>query len=204
MIVGAWSPARGRIRLDGAALDQWSPDALGRHVGYLPQDVELFSGTVAENIARFEPDAGPEAIIGAAQVAGVHDLIVALPQGYETEIGEQGQVLSAGQRQRIALARALYGDPFLVVLDEPNSNLDVEGEAALTQAILGVRQRGGIVVVVAHRPSALAGVDLVLVMAKGSAVSFGPKDEVLSKVLAQIPAATRPPLTVVPDAGTKK
>jgi ATP-binding cassette subfamily C protein PrsD len=166
--------------------------------------VELFSGTVAENIARFEADTAPEAIIGAARVAGVHDLIVALPQGYETEIGEQGQVLSAGQRQRIALARALFGDPFLVVLDEPNSNLDAEGEAALTQAILGVRQRSGILIVVAHRPSALAGVDLVLVMAKGSAMNFGPKDEVLSKVLAQKPAAQRPPLSVVAETGGTK
>jgi ATP-binding cassette subfamily C protein len=201
MIVGAWPPVRGRIRLDGAALDQWSPEALGRHIGYLPQDVELFSGTVAENIARFEPDADPDTIIQAARAAGVHDLIVGLPHGYETEIGEQGQVLSAGQRQRIALARALYGDPFLVVLDEPNSNLDVDGEDALTQAILGVRQRGGIAIVVAHRRSALAAVDLVLVMAKGSAVSFGPKDEVLPKVLAQMPSSQRPPLTVVPDGG---
>jgi len=202
MMVGAWQPARGRIRLDGAALDQWPPEALGRHIGYLPQDVELFAGTVAENIARFESDADPEAIIRAARAADVHDLIVALPQGYETQIGEQGQVLSAGQRQRIALARALYRDPFLVVLDEPNSNLDAEGEAALTQAIMGVRGRGGIIVVVAHRPSALTGVDLVLVMAQGSAVSLGPKDDVLSKVLAQ-KLPRRAPLTVVPDAGTK-
>jgi ATP-binding cassette subfamily C protein PrsD len=204
MIVGAWVPARGKVRLDGAALDQWSPDALGAHIGYLPQDVELFSGTVAENIARFELDANAEAIIEASRAAGVHDLIVALPQGYETEIGEQGQVLSAGQRQRIALARALYREPFLVVLDEPNSNLDSEGEAALTQAIMGVRQRGGILIVVAHRPSALAAVDLVLVMANGSAVSFGPKDEVLSKVLAQKPAAQRPPLSVVAETGGTK
>jgi ATP-binding cassette subfamily C protein len=204
MIVGAWQPARGRIRLDGAALDQWSAEALGQHIGYLPQDVELFSGTVAENIARFQPEADPEAIIGAARAAGVHDLIVALPQGYETEIGEQGHVLSAGQRQRIALARALFGDPFLAVLDEPNSNLDAEGEAALTQAILGVRERGGILVVVAHRPSALAAVDLVLVLANGSVVSFGPKDEVLPKVLAQKPSPQRPPLAVVPDSGTKR
>jgi PrtD family type I secretion system ABC transporter len=202
MIVGAWQPAGGKIRLDAAALDQWSPETLGCHIGYLPQDVELFSGTVAENIARFDPEAVSEDIIAAARDAGVHELIVALPQGYETEIGEQGEVLSGGQRQRIALARALYGQPFLVVLDEPNSNLDSEGEAALTQAVLGVRHRGGIVIVVAHRPSALAGVDLVLVMAKGRAVSIGPKDEVLSKVLA--PAAlARGPLTLVTDAGKK-
>ena len=202
-IVGVWPPAQGRIRLDGAALDQWSPEALGRHIGYLPQDVELFSGTVAENIARFEPNAASEAIISAARAAGVHDLILSLPQGYETEIGEQGHVLSAGQRQRIALARALYYEPFLVVLDEPNSNLDSEGEEALTQAILGIRQRGGIAIVVAHRPSALAGVDLVLVMAKGSAVSLGPKDEVLSKVLAPA-AAARPALSLVAGQQAEK
>jgi ATP-binding cassette subfamily C protein len=203
LIVGVWPPALGRIRLDGAALDQWSPDALGRHIGYLPQDVELFSGTVAENISRFEPDAVSEAIIAAAQAARVHDLILSLPNGYDTEIGEQGHILSAGQRQRVALARALYCNPFLVVLDEPNSNLDSEGEEALTQAISGVRQRGGIVIVVAHRPSALAGVDLVLVMAKGSAVGFGPRDDILAKVLA--PAqATRAPLVLIPTEEEKR
>ncbi len=202
MIVGAWQPAGGLIRLDGATLDQWSPDALGGHLGYLPQDVELFSGTVANNIARFEPEADPEAILKAARAAGVHDLIVALPQGYETEIGEHGQALSAGQRQRIALARALYRDPFLVVLDEPNSNLDSEGEAALTHAISGVRERGGIVIVVAHRPSALAGLDVVLVMANGSKVNFGPKEDVLSNVLAQTPPVQRQPFKVVPEART--
>jgi ABC-type protease/lipase transport system fused ATPase/permease subunit len=158
---------------------------------------------VAENIARFEPEADSDAVIGAARAAGVHDLIVGLPKGYDTEIGEQGQVLSAGQRQRIALARALYGDPFLVVLDEPNSNLDAEGEVALTQAILSVRKRGGIVIVVAHRRSALAAVDFMLVMAKGNAISFGPKDEVLPKVLAQKPSSQRPPITVVPEAGAR-
>jgi ATP-binding cassette subfamily C protein PrsD len=203
MIVGAWQPAQGRIRLDGAALDQWSPEALGPHLGYLPQDVELFAGTVAENIGRFEPDADSKNIIGAAKAAGVHDLIVALPQGYETEIGESGQVLSAGQRQRIALARSLYGEPFLVVLDEPNSNLDSEGEAALTEAIAGVRKRGGIVIVVAHRPSALASVDLVLVMANGGVVSFGSKEEVLPKVLAPTVAAHRP-LVMVPKGRAKQ
>ncbi len=197
MLVGAWQPVRGKIRLDGASLDQWSSEALGRHVGYLPQDVELFAGTVAQNIARFDPDADPIAIFTAAQAAGVHDLIVNLRDGYETQIGEQGSALSAGQQQRIALARALYGDPFLVVLDEPNSNLDAEGEAALTNAILGVRARGGIVVVIAHRPSAIAGVDQLLVLAQGRAQAFGPKDEVLSKLVR--PAPPVPPLKAVPD-----
>src|SRR3954452_6956946 len=183
LLVGVCAPARGKVRLDGASLEQWDPETLGRHIGYLPQDVELFAGTVAQNIARFEPEAGAEGIIAAAQAAGVHELILRLPEGYETQIGEGGMALSAGQRQRVALARALYGEPFLVVLDEPNSNLDSEGEQALTQAILGVRARGGLVVVIAHRPSALAGVDHVLVMAAGKVQAFGPKDEVLSKIL---------------------
>ena len=196
MLVGVWQPLRGKIRIDGAALDQWSPDVLGQHIGYLPQDVELFAGTVAENIARFDPRAEPSAIIAAAQAAGVHDLVVGLPNGYETEIGDQGSGLSAGQQQRIALARALYGDPFLVVLDEPNSNMDSEGEAALTHSILGIRKRGGIVVVIAHRPSALAGVDLLIVMNQGRAQAFGPKDEVLSKMVRPGPAT---PLKIVPE-----
>ena len=183
VLVGLWMPARGSVRLDGATPDQWIPDELGRHIGYLPQDVELIEGTVAQNISRFDPNATSEAIIAAAKAAGVNDLVLALPEGYDTEIGEQGSALSAGQQQRVALARALYGDPFLVVLDEPNSNLDAEGDEALTQAILGARARGAIVVVVAHRPSALSGVDHVLAMNGGRQQAFGPKDEVLAKVL---------------------
>ena len=199
MLVGVWSPLRGTVRLDGATLDQWSPEALGRHVGYLPQDVELFPGNVAQNIARFEDPPNPEAVLAAAQAAGVHDLIVNLPDGYETKVGERGSALSAGQAQRIALARALYRDPFLVVLDEPNSNLDAEGDEALTRAILGLRARGAIAVVVAHRPSAIAGVDYILVMAKGRQQQFVPKEEVLTRV-AQPPAAPRT-LKVVPGEG---
>src|SRR5947207_7444280 len=191
LIVGVWQPARGKVRVDGAALDQWSPTELGQYVGYLPQDVELFAGTVAQNIARFEPNAPSEAIIEASQTAGVHDMIVRLPEGYDTQIGESGAVLSAGQRQRIALARALYGDPFLVVLDEPNSNLDSDGDRALTHAIIGVRARGGIVIVVAHRTSALAGVDQLLMMVDGPVQVFGPKDQVLTQL-----AKPQPPLAI--------
>ena len=181
VLVGVWTPVRGSVRLDGASLDQWSPEALGRHIGYLPQDVELFAGTVAQNIARFEEPPDAEAVIAAARAAGVHELIINLPDGYETNIGDHGSALSAGQAQRIALARALYRDPFLVVLDEPNSNLDAEGDEALTRAILGVRARGAIAMVVAHRPSAIAGVDYILVMAKGRQQQFGPKEEILNR-----------------------
>ncbi len=183
LLVGVWSPLRGTIRLDGATLDQWSPLVLGKHVGYLPQDVDLIEGTVAENIAAFDPEAKSEAVLAAAMAAQVHGLIVGLPGGYETAIGEYGVALSAGQQQRIALARALYGNPFLVVLDEPNSNLDSEGEEALTHAIVSVRRRGGIVVVIAHRPSALAAVDMMLALNSGRQLAFGIKEEVVAKVL---------------------
>jgi ATP-binding cassette subfamily C protein len=200
-LVGVWPVVRGRVRLDGAALDQWNPEALGRHIGYLPQDVELLSGTVAQNIARFERDADPDAIIAAAKAAGCHDLIVNLPGGYETEVGEQGTALSAGQAQRIALARALYRDPFLVVLDEPNSNLDTEGDEALVGAVLGIRARGGIVVVIAHRPSAISGVDQILMLREGRMQALGPKDDILAKVLQRPAAAPARPLKVVPELG---
>ncbi|KQT88714.1 type I secretion system permease/ATPase [Methylobacterium sp. Leaf466] len=201
-LVGVWPPLRGKVRIDGAALDQWSSADLGPHIGFLPQEVELFGGTVAENIARFDPDASSADIIAAAKAAGVHDLILRLSEGYDTRLGENGAGLSAGQRQRVGLARALYGDPFLVVLDEPNANLDNEGENALTQAILGVRQRGGICVVVAHRPSALAAVDLILMMADGRAQAFGPKDEVLKRVLRTAPAEAAVPRAATPGAVT--
>ncbi|MGR9172691.1 type I secretion system permease/ATPase [Rhizobium sp. KDH_Rht_773_N] len=182
MLIGVWPIFRGSIRLDGATINQWSEDDRGKLIGYLPQDVELFSGTIAQNISRFSTGSSPESVIAAAKAAGVHELIVGLPQGYDTDIGDGGMFLSAGQRQRVALARSLYGDPFLLVLDEPNSNLDGNGEEALNHAIAGVRQRGGIVVIVAHRPSALRAVDQVLVMEDGRMRLFGPKEEVLSRV----------------------
>ncbi|RUL96985.1 type I secretion system permease/ATPase [Rhizobium chutanense] len=184
-ITGLWLPLGGAVRLDQALLTQWDPRELGRHLGYLPQDVSLFDGSIAQNIARFDPKADSEAVIAAAKAAGVYDMIVQFPDGFDTKVGEQGSVLSAGQRQRIALARALYGEPFLVVLDEPNSNLDADGEAALTKAISGVRARGGIAIVIAHRPSALTAVDHVLVMGNGQMQAFGPKDEVLKKTTAR-------------------
>jgi ATP-binding cassette subfamily C protein len=184
-LVGVWRPLKGEVRLDGAALEQWGPAGLGRHVGYLPQDIELFDGTVAENIARFEPDASDEAIVTAAQAAGAHELILRLENGYDTRIGEGGAALSGGQRQRLGLARALYGDPFLVVLDEPNSNLDHDGDEALIAAVKDIRARSGIVIVVTHRQAAIAGVDHIAMMADGRIQAFGPKDEILQKVLKQ-------------------
>ena len=181
VLAGVWKPARGVIRLDGATPDQWSPDALGRSIGYLPQEVELFAGTVADNIARFEKDADPARLIAAAKTAGVHEMILRLPNGYETQVGDAGTLLSGGQRQRVALARALYGDPFLVILDEPNSNLDARGEQALTGAIGAVRARGGIAIVIAHRPSAVRAVDLVLILNEGRMQAFGARDKILGQ-----------------------
>jgi ATP-binding cassette subfamily C protein len=201
MLVGVWRPVKGRIRLDGASLDQWSLELLGQHIGYLPQDVELLRGTVAQNISRFTDPADQTTIIAAAEAAGVHDMIVGLPEGYETQVGESGTALSAGQSQRIALARALFGNPFLVVLDEPNSNLDAEGEEALTRAIMGVRARGGIVVVVSHRAKVIAGVDLLLTMKQGRPQVFGPKDEVLAHLRE---AASVSALKVVQDREAAK
>ena len=200
LLVGAWKPAGGRVCLDGASLEQWSPEALGPHIGYLPQDVELFAGTVGQNIARFDPDASPEAIVAAARAAGTHEMITTLAEGYDTDIGEQGQDLSAGQRQRVALARALYGDPFLIVLDEPNSNLDAEGEAALMRALMAVRMRGGIVILIAHRAGTLTSVDSLLVLAQGRVVQHGPRDTVLASLQKQAPAKKAVP-AMTRDAG---
>jgi ATP-binding cassette subfamily C protein len=183
VLTGVWHPLRGSVRLDGSELGQWSDEARGRFIGYLPQDIALFDGTVAENIARFRPDATSEQVVAAAVAAGADEMIRRLDAGYQTRIGEGGITLSGGQRQRVALARALFGDPFLVVLDEPNANLDAEGEAAVTHAIRHVRERQGIAIVIAHRPSAIAAVDLVGLMKDGRLQAFGPRDEVLKRVL---------------------
>ncbi|MEP3276221.1 MAG: type I secretion system permease/ATPase [Stappiaceae bacterium] len=180
-LVGVWPTIKGHVRLDGAALDQWDPEQLGRNVGYLPQDVELFDGSIAENIARFEGNADPGAIVAAARKAQVHELILQLPDGYGTRVGEGGTTLSGGQRQRIGLARALYGKPVLVVLDEPNSNLDTEGEKALGQAIGTLREEGSAVIVMAHRSNIVNFVNLVLVIKDGRVVTFGDKDDVLGR-----------------------
>lgn len=178
-LTGIWPTLRGSVRLDDVELSHWREDALCRHMGYLPQDVALMDATIAENIARFEPDPDPRAVLAAAQAAGVHEMIARMPEGYQTPLGAQGMALSAGQRQRIGLARALYRDPFLVVMDEPNSNLDAEGEMALSAAIKGIAERGGIAIVVAHRPSALSAVDQVAVVQNGRITAFGPKGKIL-------------------------
>jgi ABC-type protease/lipase transport system fused ATPase/permease subunit len=191
-LVGIWSASHGVVRLDGAALDQWRNEDLGRYIGYLPQEVALFDGTVAENICRFDDRAGSDAILKAARIAGVHDIILRLPEGYSTRIGEGGMSLSAGQRQRIGLARAVFGDPFLVVLDEPNANLDADGENALSRAILVLRHNKCIVIVISHRPSALAALNMAMVLYEGKSIAFGPCEEIFARVRASQPANPKP------------
>lgn len=182
LLVGLWSPDKGEIRLDGATFDQWDRDQLGRHIGYLPQNVSLLPGTVSQNIARFDPQAEDDEVIRAARLAGVHDLILQLPGGYDTIIGEGPVVLSGGQAQRIALARAVFREPTLVVLDEPNANLDHEGDKALASAVAQLRAHGKTVIVMAHRPSALASVNLVMMIRDGTLIEFGPKKKTLKKI----------------------
>ncbi len=183
LILGIWKPQAGEVRLDGADIAQWDRDRLGQHVGYLPQDVELFAGTVAENIARLGP-VDAQAVVQAARLAHAHEMILRLPEGYDTQIGEAGAVLSGGQRQRIALARALHGDPRLVVLDEPNANLDAEGEAALAAALKELQARRVTVVLVGHRPAIMARLDKLAVLKDGALEAFGPTASILPHLRA--------------------
>jgi PrtD family type I secretion system ABC transporter len=185
LLVGVWRPITGTVRLDGVNVADWRREELGPHLGYLPQDIELFPGTVAQNIARFgEIDSSK--VVEAAQLAGAHTMILALPKGYDTPIGPAGENLSGGQRQRIGLARAFYGRPPLVLLDEPTSNLDAEGEAAVRQAMDSLRAQGGTVIVIAHRPAVLGGTDKLMVVMGGTVASFGPTCEVMPAITRRV------------------
>src|SRR3569833_1948756 len=192
-LVGVWKPAKGFIRLEGATLDQWDPEKLGSFIGYVPQDSGLFDGTISENIARMDGRPDSSLVLAAAKNAGAHEMILRMPAGYDTRIGETGLALSAGQRQRNALARALYRDPFLIALDEPAANLDQEGELALQRAIRAAKERGAIVMLIALRPSALAECNKVQVLANGLQQAFGLRDEILPKVMPTRDAAESAP-----------
>jgi len=197
VMVGIWENSHGEIRFDGAPLSQFSTDAKGAFIGYLPQTIELFEGTIAENICRFRDDATSEHIVAAAKLAGCHEMILALENGYDTNIGAAGQRLSGGQRQRVALARAVFGNPFVLVLDEPNSNLDNEGENALNSAIATMREAGSIVITIAHRPSALAAVNKVAAIQSGTLAAFGDKDHVMKQLFGEQRQGHAPALKAV-------
>lgn len=191
LLVGLWEPTRGHVRLDGAEIAPWIRDDLGQYIGYVPQDIELFEGTVAENLARLGP-IDPDKVVAAAKAIGMHEAILAFPQGYETKLGETGYALTGGQKQRLAIARAVYGDPVYVVLDEPNANLDDEGERALIKLIRELKARQTLVVFSSHRPKLLEVADLVLVLKDGQQVAFGPVAQVLGQIKSEVKAETPP------------
>lgn len=183
LLMGVWKPGAGTVRLDGADVYQWDRGSFGSYAGYLPQDIELFSGTVRANIARFRADATDEAVVKAAKLAGAHEMILRLPQGYDTQLQEQASVLSVGQRQRVGLARALFGDPAYVVLDEPNAALDAEGEGALLNALDVLKQQGATVIIISHKPNVFRSADKMLVLKAGRVEMFGPRDQVMAKIM---------------------
>jgi ATP-binding cassette, subfamily C, bacterial len=203
VLVGVWPPMHGAVRLDGSDLSHWNPEELGRHIGYLPQDVELFAGTTAQNIARFQ-EIDPELIIFAASMAGCHELIQQLPQGYNTQIGEGGQALSGGQRQRIGLARAMYGKPSLIVLDEPNANLDSAGEEALLAAMQKLKAMDMTAVIITHKLNILAIVDKILLMSDGVVQAFGAREAILQRLMGPRVVPAAPPPRVETALATKK
>jgi PrtD family type I secretion system ABC transporter len=210
LAVGVWRPITGSVRLDGVSVADWRREELGPHLGYLPQDIELFPGTVAQNIARFGAVDGQK-VVEAAQLAGAHTMILALPNGYDTPIGTAGENLSGGQRQRIGLARAFYGKPPLLLLDEPTSNLDAEGETAVRQAMDALRAQGCTVIVIAHRPAVLGGTDKLMVVMGGSVASYGPTAEVMPVITRRVvgradaPAGSPPALVAgSPAAGPRQ
>ena len=203
ILIGAWQPLQGTVRIDGADIDHWHRSILGPQIGYLPQDVELFAGSVRSNIARLgEPD--DAAVLAAAQAADIHQMILALPEGYDTDIGDGGAVLSAGQRQRVGLARSLYRDPKLLVFDEPNANLDAEGEAALVRAIAAAKARGATVILVTHRPNVVSQADKLMILRAGQIDAFGDREEILAKLSG--PRVVKPePSQIAPtDAGSRR
>jgi ABC-type protease/lipase transport system fused ATPase/permease subunit len=190
LLVGVLRPVAGAVRLDDADIQHWPRALLGNHIGYLPQDIELFADTVAANISRFTPDADAD-IVKAAQMAGVHEMILKLPQGYNTQVGDGGAVLSGGYRQRIGLARAVFGIPSLVVLDEPSSNLDADGDIALASCMAGLKALGSTVVIVSHRPTTLGAVDKILFLKDGAVEAFGPRDQIAARLAPKRPTTAQ-------------